>query len=127
MESSRPRILIVDDEASIREALSRWFTMRDFHVAVAASGPAAQALCREQTFDVMTMDLEMPEMSGFDTIAALREQGVASPIVVLTGYPKNADYAFELGAARVLTKPIRLRELEAEVRAVMDGVAGERG
>jgi CheY-like chemotaxis protein len=118
-EETKPRILIVDDEASIRAALERWFTLRGFEVHQAADGQEAVAICGKSSFDVITMDLEMPNMGGIEATVEIKKLLPEVPIIVLTGYSKNADIAVQNGAAKVLSKPLRLKELETEVRNII--------
>lgn len=113
------RILIVDDEPSIRDALARWFTLRGFDVTTARDGQEALNLCLDRAFDIITMDLEMPRMSGDEAIGRIREILPEVPIIILTGYPNEADSVLEGGASLVLTKPLRLRELEHEVMKLL--------
>lgn len=109
------RILIVDDEQSIRDALARWFSLRGFDVTTARDGQEALSLCSDYAFDIITMDLEMPRMSGNEAIARIRETLPDVPIIILTGFPSDADAVLDGGASLVLTKPLRLKELESEV------------
>ncbi len=115
----KPQLLIVDDENGIRAALDRWFTLRGFQVDQAADGEEALDRCRRKQYDIITMDLEMPRMGGLDAILAIRKFQPRVPIVVLTGYVHDGDTALERGAAKVLTKPLRLRELEEELRGLL--------
>ena len=116
---SKPKILIVDDEASIRIALDRWFTLRGFEVQQAMDGQEAVDCCEKSNYDVITMDLEMPRRGGVEAIALIKKLRPEVPVVVLTGYAKNADTAIANGAAKVLSKPFRLKELEKEVRNIL--------
>ena len=117
--SVKPRILIVDDESGIRAALSRWFKIRGFEVEEAENGLEAIEKCLENDYDVVTMDLEMPGMGGLEAIVVIKESYPALPIVVLTGYVRDSEAALNNGAAKVLTKPLRLKELEEEVRELL--------
>jgi len=119
VQIERPKILIVDDEVSIRTALERWFNIRGFEVDQAADGMEALEKCRANRYDVITMDLEMPRMGGLEAMAALREYLPNVPVVVLTGFTREGDSAKMLGAAKVLTKPLRLGELERHVRELI--------
>lgn len=118
-EDTKPRILIVDDEASIRTALDRWFTLQGFEVHQAADGREAVEMCKNDSFDVITMDLEMPNMRGIEATVEIKKLLPEVPVIVLTGYSKNADVAVSNGAAKVLSKPLRLKELETEVRNII--------
>lgn len=115
----QPRMLIVDDEASIREALVRWFVLNGFEVESASDGRLAVDICRERDFDVVTMDLEMPRMNGIEAIQEIRKLGKTTPIIVLTGFPRDTERALEHGATKVLMKPLPLRALEKEIRDVL--------
>lgn len=116
---SKPRILIVDDEPSIRSALERWFNLRGFQADQAADGLHAVNKVRQSQFDIVTMDLDMPRMGGIEAIAQIRDHQPEIPIVVLTGFIRDTALALNNGATRVLTKPVRLRELEEEVRLLL--------
>lgn len=113
--------MIVDDDANVREALSRWFSMRGNAVTAAEDGVDAIERCKDGRFDIITLDLEMPRLSGLDAIASLRELQPGVPIVVLTGYGRDVDAALSRGAVKVLNKPMRLTALEEELDAVLTG------
>lgn len=115
----KPAILIVDDEANIRGALHHWFEMRGFEAHSAADGIEAVSLCEAKCFDVITMDLEMPRMGGLEALIEIRKVHPAVPVLIVTGFARDAQRALNAGAAKVLTKPLRLRDLEEEVRGVL--------
>lgn len=119
----KPAILIVDDEANIRGALLRWFQIRGFEVFSAADGLEAVELCEVNRFDVITLDLEMPRMGGIEALPRIRESHPDIPILVVTGFARDAQRALNAGAAKVLTKPLRLSDLENEVRSALDAAA----
>ena len=114
-----PSILIVDDEANIRDALSRWFILRGFKAEQAEDGLEAVEICEIRDFDAITMDVEMPRLNGLSAIPLIKKTHPDTAIVVLTVFAKNIHKARELGASTVLTKPVRLRELEQEVRKLL--------
>lgn len=114
-----PRVLVVDDEMSIREALARWLTLRGFDVEKAEDGQAAVERCAAAAFDIITMDLEMPRLGGLDAIEVIRKTQPAVPILVLTGYPNRLETISVSGPFKVLTKPQRLQDLEQEIRALL--------
>ena len=117
---SKPCILIVDDERSVRTALHRWFEACGYLVDVAMDGVEAVEKCTAKLFDAVIMDLEMPRMSGAEALVAIKVLHPELPVIVFTGYPHSQERALYTGAARVLTKPLRLRDLEHEVREVME-------
>ena len=116
----KPRILVVDDEEQVRKALERWFQICGFEVDMADDGDVAVEKCAATKYDVITMDLEMPHMNGVNAIAAIRSRCPNLPNVALTGYPADSDKARNCGAAKILTKPVRLHELQAEVCEALD-------
>lgn len=119
----KPSILIVDDEANIRDALIRWFEMSGFNVTAAADGAEAVSLCESSSFDVITLDLEMPRMGGLEALAGIRKTHPRTPVLVVTGFSRDTQQAVNAGAMKVLTKPLRLRDLEAEVRGALEQAA----
>lgn len=113
------RILVVDDEAGIRDALARWLVLRGFDVTKAEDGQDAVEKCAAEHFDVITMDLEMPRLGGAEAITVIRRNSPDIPILVLTAFPQEAEEVIEAGAAKVLNKPLRLLDLEKEIRSVL--------
>ena len=112
----KPRILIVDDEENVRKALQQWFQVCGFEVDIAEDGDIAVEKCTATEYDVVTMDMHMPRMSGTAAIAAIRVIRPEVPVIVFTGYYDNWDEAVQCGATKVLNKPMSLHDLEAEVR-----------
>ena len=118
-KAAKPSVLIVDDEQSVRHALQRWFDACGFDVETAADGVEAVEKCSDRSFDTVIMDLEMPRMNGTEAMAAIKVLHPDLPVIVFTGYPGNQEHALYTGAAKVLTKPLRLRDLEREVREIL--------
>ncbi len=107
-------ILVVDDEASVREALRDWFIDAGYQVETAPDGEKALKLIGEKDFSLLILDLKLP---GRDGIEVLREARRISPGlrgVIITAYPsvETAVEAMKLGAAEYLIKPLALSELE---------------
>lgn len=100
----------------MREAISTWFYQRGFFVRVAENGARAVDICESESFDVVLMDMEMPVMRGPEAIKAIRVKRPHLPILVFSGFSADMKEAADLGASRVLQKPMGLRELEREVR-----------
>jgi CheY-like chemotaxis protein len=109
------RVLIVDDELSVRDLLRDFLTSMGDEVATAAS--AAEALELVPTFqpDVILTDMRMPGMSGADLLGALRGSGVTVPVILITGHPIELPEGF----FRLLYKPFDLRKLAEVVTAAM--------
>jgi DNA-binding response OmpR family regulator len=116
-------ILIVDDDAAVRELLASHLGREGFEIRQAASGEAALRLIDTEAVSLVILDMRMPGLSGTDVIGALRARpGMATlPIMVLTGQGDTYPLATSLGvgADDYLTKPIQLDELVARIRARM--------
>ena len=113
------RVLVVDDEAGIREFLSEALADDDHEVAVAASGEAAWARLEREGFDLVLTDLSMPGMDGLSLLRKIREAQPEVEVVVITAHGKvdSAVEAMRLGAFDYLQKPLgSLAELRLLVR-----------
>ena len=117
------RILVVDDEESLRLLLSRALQKAGYEVVTAANGAAAVELFRAQPADLVITDLVMPEKEGIETILELRQLQPGLKIIAMSGggYMEAQDYlqmAGKLGAMGTLSKPFtaqRVQELVAEL------------
>ncbi len=101
------RVLIVDDEAGMRHSLQRLLGPAGYEVSTARSGAEALALVKETPFDVIVLDIQMPGLSGLDTLSRLREIDPKLPVVLITAYGTSeaAMQAIELGAYDYFLKP----------------------
>lgn len=116
---SKPRILIVDDESTVRDALERWFSVRGFDADVARGGAEGVQKAGGERYAAVVMDLEMPEMGGVEATREIKALDPELPIVAVSGFSESVADVLEAGAAKFLSKPLRLAELEAEVRLIM--------
>jgi DNA-binding response OmpR family regulator len=114
------RVLLVDDEVTLRETLAEALEGEGFRVTTAADGREAVALFRATRPDLVILDLMLPELSGIEVCRILRAES-AVPIVMLTAKDSEVDkvVGLELGADDYVTKPFSLRELLARLRAVI--------
>lgn len=114
------RILVVDDEAPLREFVSRNLAARGFQVFSAGNGLEALAIANTETLDLIILDVMMPHMDGLETCRRIRQQS-AVPIIILTALGEESDKvtALDMGADDYLTKPFGVKELMARVRAVL--------
>ena len=114
------RVLVVDDEAAIREAVGYALEREGFEVVEVGDGEAALDAARSDEFDVVVLDLMLPGVSGLDVCRRLRAQS-AVPIVMLTAKEAEVDrvVGLELGADDYVTKPFSLAELVSRVRAIL--------
>ena len=113
------RILIVDDEPPIRRFLRTSLAAQGYRVLEAENGGAGLDMIRSNPIDVLVLDLGLPDISGFEIIRRLRDQGSAVPIIVLSSRADEAGKvnALDLGADDYVTKPFGVDELLARIRA----------
>ena len=106
----RPRVLVVDDEASIRDLLSKTLALADYEVDVAPDGRAALERMRLFGYDLLITDLKMPGMDGLAVIDEARRLKSDLPVIIITGYSTEASAieAANLGVAGYLTKPFKV-------------------
>lgn len=120
------RILIVEDDAVLADALTN--ALRKSHHAVdcLASGTAADNAITTQDYDIVVLDLGLPELDGFEVLRRLRARKKRVPVLILTARDALHDrvYGLDLGADDYLTKPFELPELEARMRAVTRRASG---
>jgi two-component system response regulator AtoC len=115
-------VLVVDDEQSQRELLAGFLKTKQYTVTIAASGAEAIQLNRTTGFDLVVMDLKMPELDGIETMARMKEIDPETSFIILTGYGtvESAVRAIKLGAYDYLNKPVNLDELELLVERIRD-------
>ncbi|MDE3155237.1 MAG: response regulator, partial [Acidobacteriota bacterium] len=120
MQDRKSRILVVDDEANIRELLTQEFTEAGYQVSVAENGREAIAAVRRERPDLVVLDVMMPEMNGFDVAAVLKNDPstLDIPIVILS-IVQDRDRGYRIGIDRYLTKPIDTDLLFREVDALL--------
>ena len=113
-------LLLVDDDAHIREVMRFALEKAGHHVREAADGAAAFALFQQHAFDLVVLDIVMPEMDGLELCRKIRARG-ALPIIFVSSRDEELDriLGLELGGDDYLTKPFSPRELSARVAAVL--------
>jgi excisionase family DNA binding protein len=117
----QPEVLVVDDDAAVRELLAKALTGAGYQVEVAVDGPSALVKLGEKAYDLMITDLKMPGLDGLSVIREARRTCPSLPVIVITGYSSEATAieAIDLGVAGYLTKPFRVpRILAAAARAL---------
>lgn len=115
------KILIIEDEESIRMALEDDFRLENYDVEVASDGIEGLAKAANPGIDLIILDIMLPGMNGFDICKKLRTQGIRTPIIMLTAKGQEIDrvVGLEIGADDYVTKPFSPRELQARVKAVL--------
>jgi len=110
---SEYRVLLVDDEEELVATLAERLEYRDFLAQYAISGPAALRMLREQTFDVVVIDLKLPGMSGEELLQTIGAAYPHLPVLMVTGHGSGTPEAGEkpAGAYDLLPKPIDISEL----------------
>jgi phosphate regulon transcriptional regulator PhoB len=113
-------ILVVDDEPAIRDVLTYNLEKANYRVLQAQDGHHALRMAREQSPDLIILDLMLPGLDGFDVCRALRQEGKI-PIIMLTALDEEVDrvLGLELGADDYVVKPFSIRELMARVKSVL--------
>jgi two-component system, OmpR family, response regulator len=129
--SDHGRLLVVDDEPFLRDAVTASLRFLGFDVTSAETGTGALKLARERPFDLVVLDVMLPDTDGFEVVRRLRRDGLKVPVIFLTARDTQADKVtgLTIGGDDYLTKPFGLEELAARVRTVLrrtrrDPVAG---
>ncbi|MGA7834079.1 MAG: response regulator transcription factor [Acidimicrobiales bacterium] len=114
------KVLIVEDEASFIDALTVGLEREGFDVTTAADGLQGLSTFQDGEFDIVLLDLMLPKMSGLDVCRAMRATSNV-PIIIVSAKGEEVDMVLmlEIGADDYVTKPYRLRELVARIRAVL--------
>ena len=115
------RLLVVDDEANIRNVVREYAEFEEYEVTEAENGMEAVALCREQDFDLIIMDVMMPRLDGFSACKEIKKRKNI-PVIMLSARGEEYDklFGFELGIDDYVVKPFSPKELMARVKAVLN-------
>ncbi len=110
-------VLVLDDEPAIRDVVASCLQVAGYAVVQAEAGWRVLSFARERTFSVIVLDVNVPDMSGFDVCAQLRREGIATPVLFLTARDGGPDAAhgLRLGGDDYLRKPFDITELVARV------------
>ena len=118
---ARGGLLVVDDEPFLREAVAASLRFLGFQVTTADTAAGALRLARERPFDLVVLDVMLPDGDGFEVVRRLRRDGFGVPVIFLTARDTEADKVagLSLGGDDYMTKPFGLEELAARVRTVL--------
>lgn len=123
------QILIVEDEPSMQLGLKDNLEFEGYKVTVTGDGKSGLEMIRQSEFDLVLLDIMLPELSGLDVCRKLRSEGNQTPIILLTAKGEEIDkvLGLELGADDYVTKPFSLRELLARIKALLRRSASAQG
>jgi two-component system OmpR family response regulator len=122
------RVLVVDDEPSIVDAVSTALRYEGFDVATESTGRAALSSAQESAPDLMVLDIMLPDLDGLEVTRRLRADGIKVPVLFLTARDSVDDKiaGLTIGGDDYMTKPFSLAEVVARVRAILRRTQGER-
>lgn len=128
MTDPTARLLVVDDEESLLEMLASALRFGGYEVATAAEGFDALREVRKEDPDLIVLDVNLPDIDGFEVCRRLRRDGITTPVIFLTARDDIEDLrtGFRHGGDDYLTKPFSLDELGLRIEAVLRRTAGDR-
>ncbi len=122
-DDSRPLVLVIDDSTDVHRLLRARLRLEELDVESASSGAEGLEIVRHRSPAVILLDLDMPDMDGFEVLRRLKDnpRTVDTPVIVLSGLPGSHDTvaAFDLGAVDSVSKPFNLTELRVRVRSAL--------
>ena len=123
------RILVVDDEPAVREALDRALKLQGYEVGLSVDGADALMRLGKERWDVIVLDVMMPQVDGLEVARIIRREGNATPVLMLTARDSVGDRVagLDAGADDYLVKPFALEELFARLRALLRRSGAEIG
>jgi len=121
LETTVVRVLIVEDEAKVAQALREGLTGEGYEPVVAASGEDGFFQASAQVFDLIVLDIGLPGRSGLEVLRTLRQRGTTTPVLILTARDTIEDRVagLDAGADDYLVKPFAFAELNARIRALL--------
>ncbi|MBR2990656.1 MAG: response regulator transcription factor, partial [Solobacterium sp.] len=115
------KLLIVDDEANIRTMIRKYAVYEGYEAEEAADGMEAVELCRSGSYDLIIMDVMMPELDGFSAVKDIRKFDSSVPVIMLSALGEEYDriHGFDVGVDDYVVKPFSGKELMMRVRAIL--------
>lgn len=118
------RILLADDDISVRETLGRVLELGHYDAVLAGSGREGVATCRAAAPDLVLLDLDVPDQNGWQAFAAMSSVARGVPVLIITAVPHQAKRAAQPGASALLEKPLDLPRLLETVGDLLDRAVG---
>ena len=117
------RVLVVDDEATVRGAFDAAPSAKEYHVSLAEDGRQAFRILRQEHFDLIFLDILLPVVGGASVLKAITQRAPEAVVVLITGFPHHDDTltGLEHGLAMLLPKPITLTDIDAVLKIVFKG------
>ena len=119
----RPKssVLIVDDEFGVRESF-RMLLKSSYEICTAADGEEALKVIKEQKFDLITLDLNMPKLSGMETLREIRKIDGEVPVIIITGYgtQKDEKEALHYGVRDFISKPFNTSQIISVIDRILE-------
>jgi DNA-binding response OmpR family regulator len=115
------RLLVIEDQRKMASFIKKGLSESGYSVDLAETGSAGESLASENDYDLIVLDVMLPDQSGLDTARHLRQEGYSGPILMLTALSSTKDkvHGLDAGADDYLTKPFAFDELTARVRALL--------
>jgi two-component system OmpR family response regulator len=114
-------VLVIDDEADVRDLVADVLASRGYEITVAAGGREGLACFEAATYDVVLTDVGMPDLDGWEVARAIKSSRADTPVLLLTGWSDAADSALGTRVDGILKKPFGLDELAAAVAEALAG------
>jgi len=118
-EATKPRVLIVDDDAAVRESIKRVLEAAGYEVGLAQDGEEAVVRFVPEQVDLVLLDLNLPSRNGWDVFEGLTTRYPFVPIIIITGMPDQYPTALAAGVSALMEKPIEALELLETIQAVL--------
>ncbi len=121
MAEVKDRVLIVDDDEAVQSVLYKVISTGGFDAMVASGGEEALSLIERNRFDLILLDINMRGIDGFEVVQTIRQRGVETPIIIVSGRQEDYDtlYGLDIGADDYVTKPFNPVVLGAKVKALI--------
>jgi len=115
------KLLLVDNEPNVLEAMQLGLSIQGYEVHVAVNGPEALQIVKEKQFDIILLDLIMPGMNGIEVLKQMKKIGLTSKVLILTAYASHdvVEEALDEGACGYILKPSSAKEISIEIEKAL--------